>query len=91
MYAKVNITSLCIDSQMIQISDSFKITPDSLQRTGGLVILVFSNGLGTTYIIFPEMSEQAKGDEDPVCAEEGAMRLFYLAVLEQNGILGKQT
>lgn len=42
------------------------------------------------YIISPEVSEQTEGDEIPVRAQKGAVRLLYLAVSEQNGILGKQ-
>lgn len=42
------------------------------------------------YVIFPEVSKQAEGDEVSVRAQKGAVRLLYLAVLEQNGILGEQ-
>lgn len=45
---------------------------------------------GNPYVIFPEVSEQAEGDEVPVRTQEGAVRLLHLAVLEQNGILGEQ-
>lgn len=45
---------------------------------------------GNPYVVLPEVSEQAEGDKVPVCAQKGAVRLLHLAVLEQNGILGKQ-
>lgn len=51
---------------------------------------VIHSSRGNPYVILPEVSEQAEGDEVPVGAQKGAVRLLHLAVLEQNGILGKQ-
>lgn len=43
-----------------------------------------------THIILPEVSKQPEGDEVPVRAQKGAVRLLHLAVLEQDSILGEQ-